>query len=631
MKTWNWVLLGLVLAIWVGSAQAQGPVMPPGGGTAGNPYRISQLGHLVWMGVNVGSSNGKFYALQNSIDASATIGWNSGAGFSPIGKNYDAAFRGVFKGNGNAISNLRINRINEENVGLFGYVRDGAVVENLVLSGCSVTGGWARGTNTSVGAVGGLVGDNHGTISNCHMSGTVVVAGNFDVCAGGLAGGVFGVVSECSAAGTVTGRDFVGGLVGWNFGTMNRCFATASVTGSTEVGGLAGNNFNGTIKDCYATGSVTGEGAVGGLIGHNYTPDAVVSGCYATGTVEGSYEVGGLVGNLWGGTVRNSHATGAVTATGTGDAGGLVGWNGGTISECYATGAVTAPAGSDVGGLVGHSDWEAVVRGCHATGRALGVYCIGGLVGNNYFGSSVSECYATGAVSGNGSVGGLAGFNGNTISRSYATGQASGSDDYIGGLVGNNDGGDATVSDCYATGAATGNGYVGGLVGHNGNGTLGDCYSIGLVTGNNHVGGLVGATYNLGSVTACFWNVEASMQTMSSSGTGKTTAEMKQQATFAGWDFVNVWRITENDTYPYFATPATTYFSIAQSIRCAGSGWSRTMVMDLTYFQNIVGQDGYQNYTVIYPLYYNIWTGIYLYDYVAGAFSAVTWAIHLDL
>ena len=72
-------------------------------------------------------------------------------------------------------------------------------------------------------------------------------------------------------------------------------------------------------------------------------------------------------------------------------------------------------------------------------------------------------------------------------------------------------------------------------------------------------------------------------------------------------------------------------FSSAQSVRCAGAGWSRTFVMDQTNFRNLVVQDGYQSYAVNYPLYYAIWTGIYLYDYDAGAFNAVTWLINLDL
>ena len=73
------------------------------------------------------------------------------------------------------------------------------------------------------------------------------------------------------------------------------------------------------------------------------------------------------------------------------------------------------------------------------------------------------------------------------------------------------------------------------------------------------------------------------------------------------------------------------YFSTVQSVGCAGTGWSRTFVMDLTNFRNLAVQDGYQSYAVNYPLYYAIWTGIYLYDYDAGAFGALTWLINLDL
>ena len=76
---------------------------------------------------------------------------------------------------------------------------------------------------------------------------------------------------------------------------------------------------------------------------------------------------------------------------------------------------------------------------------------------------------------------------------------------------------------------------------------------------------------------------------------------------------------------------SSSYFSAGQTIRCAGTGWSRTFVMDLTNFRNLAIQDGYQSYTVNYPLYYNIWTGIYLFGYDSGKFDAVTWAMNLDL
>ena len=76
---------------------------------------------------------------------------------------------------------------------------------------------------------------------------------------------------------------------------------------------------------------------------------------------------------------------------------------------------------------------------------------------------------------------------------------------------------------------------------------------------------------------------------------------------------------------------SSSYFSVDQSVRCTGAGWSRTFAMDLTNFRNIAVQDGYQNYTVNYALFYNIWTGIYIFDYDAGAFTALTWLTNLDL
>ena len=48
-----------------------------------------------------------------------------------------------------------------------------------------------------------------------------------------------------------------------------------------------------------------------------------------------------------------------------------------------------------------------------------------------------------------------------------------------------------------------------------------------------------------------YWDIETSGQTTSGGGEGKTTAEMKQQATFIGWDFTNIWDIIEGVTYPY--------------------------------------------------------------------------------
>ncbi len=144
-----------------------------------------------------------------------------------------------------------------------------------------------------------------------------------------------------------------------------------------------------------------------------------------------------------------------------------------------------------------------------------------------------------------------------TVSECYSTGRVSGSDS-VGGLVGDNGG---TVSGCYSTGSVSGRESVGGLVGDNG-GTVSGCYSTGRVSGSDYVGGLVGRTSTSGRVLGSYWDVETSGQSTSAGGEGKTTAEMKQRATYTGWDFANVWDIVEGQSYPYLRVLGETVYPV---------------------------------------------------------------------
>jgi hypothetical protein len=173
---------------------------------------------------------------------------------------------------------------------------------------------------------------------------------------------------------------------------------------------------------------------------------------------------------------------------------------------------------------------------------------VGSLVGMNKSGT-IENSYATGDVSGNSLVGGLVGNNNGAVYRSHAavnvTGIGSVADiEKIGGLAGFNFG---DIKDSYATGAVSGNSLVGGLVGDNNGGTIENSYATGAVSGNSIVGGLVGQA---GTVTDSFWDTQASGQSDSAGGTGKTTAQMKQQDTFDDWDFADAWEI-DTGTYPY--------------------------------------------------------------------------------
>ncbi|MBN2457362.1 MAG: hypothetical protein JXB29_12645 [Sedimentisphaerales bacterium] len=150
----------------------------------------------------------------------------------------------------------------------------------------------------------------------------------------------------------------------------------------------------------------------------------------------------------------------------------------------------------------------------------------GGLSGTNYSGT-ISECYAMGDVSGWNNVGGL-------------TGWTAMSPDFL---------------DSYATGDVSGNEGVGGLVGLL-QGSIVDCFTAGRVTGVSDVGGLVGDMW-YGAYTACFWDSDINPDVNGIGNAtdpnviGKSTAEMQKESTFTDWDFIEIWNIGENQTYPY--------------------------------------------------------------------------------
>jgi len=282
------------------------------------------------------------------------------------------------------------------------------------------------------------------------------------------------------------------GYIGSDCLIKNLGFENCAVSGYCSVGGLAGWNYGGNISNCHSTAVVSGYMHVGGLVGGKY---GSISNCYATGMVtgwDGSNCVGGLMGYNEAGIISNCHSTGAVSSTNTG--GGLVGFNlEGTITNSYSTGTISGE--QEIGGLLGYTS-TGNISNCYSTGNVCGEYEVGGLVGYTHC-DSVSNCYSTGTVSG---------------------------DQKIGGLVGNNCG---YVSNCYSTGAVSGNTSVGGLAGE-----------------------------NWGSIVSSFWDTQTSGWWTSAGGTGKTTSEMKMVDTLidAGWDFVEIWGIGENQTYPYLRT-----------------------------------------------------------------------------
>lgn len=221
-------------------------------------------------------------------------------------------FGGTLEGKGYTVSGLTLSA--EGSVqGLFRYIQQDAVVENLHVTGTVQPGGTRA-------KVGGLAGENAGTIRNCSFSGTV--SGTSQI--GGIAGSntVTGLISGCAVGGSVYGDHFVGGMAGRNDGVISGCTNNADVNTTvsqnevkledltmtdllttengadiTDIGGIAGNS-TGVVRACINRGSVGYDHIgynVGGIVG---SQTGYVEGCVNYGTVHARKEGGGIVGQM---------------------------------------------------------------------------------------------------------------------------------------------------------------------------------------------------------------------------------------------------------------------------------------------------------------------------------------------
>ena len=135
-----------------------------------------------------------------------------------------------------------------------------------------------------------------------------------------------------------------------------------------------------------------------------------------------------------------------------------------------------------------------------------------------------------------------------------------------------------------AGGSVTGKNYVGGLVGFQSDvNTIKVCCATCNVSGVNMcAGGLVGFSY--GAVVDSYYDSQTSGQS-DTGGTAKTTAEMKQQATFVGWNFDTVWMINEGLSYPYFFDTSKPQTKTVTEVPCALTfklSQTRNLTMDIT-------------------------------------------------
>ena len=173
----------------------------------GNTYEVYNAdGLLAWA-----------EAAQSDLSINCTLTADidlTGKKWTPIG-NYEKQYTGTFDGGNHTITGLTVNQEGTNSVGLIGCLGTGGKVQNVTLENVNITG---------CNSVGGVVGDNYGT------------------------------VTACTSSGSVSGADSsVGGVVGWNGGTVTACcHVSGSVEGSSYVGGVVGLNYLGsTVTACY--------------------------------------------------------------------------------------------------------------------------------------------------------------------------------------------------------------------------------------------------------------------------------------------------------------------------------------------------------------------------------------------
>jgi hypothetical protein len=384
------------------------------------------------------------------------------------------------------------------------------------------------------------------------------------------------IEAASSSSDAVSGSRYVGGLVGDNSGTVTAASATGAVTGtggnSVEIGGLAGYNSGGVSGSSARTGNVSGTAEIGGLIGYNASAGALSGDSASGAAVSGTTAIGGLVGENMG-TIQGASSS-ADGVSGTRYVGGLAGYSTGAVTSASATGAVSGT--TDVGGFAGYNGGELshVSAAGSVTGAGATPTAVGGLVGDNGAAALIVGSEASGGdVSAPDGVflGGLVGENQGQINRSFSTEDvsANGAGEKLGGLVGYNTA-NATINSAYATGSVGAGAYIGGLIGYN-LGSVRATWNSGTVASGATSGGVAGANGTGGLFDYVYWDVgttglskvlgvgtAGSSEDLAAIG-GTTGKSPYSQATYAGFNFTSIWTINPGSSRPYLRniTPQT--------------------------------------------------------------------------
>ena len=404
----------------------------------------------------------------------------------------------------------------------------------------SILNGRNGGNVTGTTYVGGIVGTNRedSTLTDIINDTSILIKGVDYV--GGIAGQNAGrivdtEVSRTLSDGVVEGVEYVGGIAGKNTGYIEnphnnislRINKDALKDGKTaqHFGGVAGiNEQEGSIGNATNLADVTAEGAtyVGGIVGYNKGTLLNLSG--NRGNVIGANYVGGVAG-------INEHSLTAIDASNTGSvqalqggAGGIFAVNHGDVTNSRLVNDAVVAGGAHAGATGGifaentaNIGKTTLVNGMNA--EVIGLENVGGLIGTNEGtisgGRDASNGYYKDQVYNNGVIEAGTWYDKNGNHQIDAGEVTEGAGENIGGLVGKNTG---SVTAAYNTGAikAKDSTYVGGIAGTNA-GKIDQVFSSiftqdgneGQVEGKTAVGGLIGLNTEKGIVTDAYTTSKA--------------------------------------------------------------------------------------------------------------------------
>ena len=275
-------------------------------------YEISNAGQLYWFaGLVNGTLDGvEQNTLANAIlTANITVNENlldslqydtegnvsNGSDFitwTPIADwmgNRTTQYSGTFDGNNKTVSGLYFNG-DSTCIGLFGSSEADGNIKNV-----GVVDSYFKGNDH----VGGVCGNNGGTITNCYNAGNLTAIES-SATIGGICGyNNTGTVTNCYNTGTVTATGSVasvGGVCGCSTAPISNCYNIGTVTATSsdaDISGICGYNF-GPVTNCYYLADTEDEN--GGKTAAQFVSGEIAyllsQGC---STEEGDYD-----GSIWG-------------------------------------------------------------------------------------------------------------------------------------------------------------------------------------------------------------------------------------------------------------------------------------------------------------------------------------------